>query len=277
MEFTVNHVSVLTVLAISFERYYAICYPFEAGYTCTKGRAAIIITLVWLLSAALTAPILIVTEFWYAEHIDQSFVPVCTMHVHTFWRKMYFIGTTFVFFTIPLVILVTLYVIICKNLTEDKLVCSNKLRRKCSDGSNTMKCRRQVVIMLIAVVICFFICLCPLRAFHLWIIFVPLPEILALGPTTYHNLLFAFRTLTYLNSAINPIIYNVISSKFRDAFYKHLGLKNSDRARGPFGNRNCKLRHTLSSSNSTKISVVFDSYSYPNIYVKPKVEMRPSV
>ena len=35
---------------------------------------------------------------------------------------------------------------------------------------------------------------------------------------TYFNLLYFSRLMFYINSAINPILYNIMSSKFRDGF-----------------------------------------------------------
>jgi len=54
IETTVSHASVLTILAISFERYYAICEPLKAGYVCTKARALIICGCAWAVAALLT-------------------------------------------------------------------------------------------------------------------------------------------------------------------------------------------------------------------------------
>lgn len=54
VELTVAHASVLTILAISFERYYAICKPLKAGYICTKARASLICLLAWLVAAVFT-------------------------------------------------------------------------------------------------------------------------------------------------------------------------------------------------------------------------------
>ena len=48
LEQLVANVSVLTIMAISMERYYAICKPLRAGYTWTKMRALVVIVVVWL-------------------------------------------------------------------------------------------------------------------------------------------------------------------------------------------------------------------------------------
>lgn len=54
VELTVAHASVLTILAISFERYYAICEPLKAGYVCTKTRALLICFITWTVASLFT-------------------------------------------------------------------------------------------------------------------------------------------------------------------------------------------------------------------------------
>lgn len=82
------------------------------------------------------------------------------------------------------------------------------------------KARKQVVLMLGAVVLSFFICLLPFRVLTLWIIFVPSESINQLGVIKYYSILYFCRIMLYLNSAINPILYNLMSSKFRRGFVK---------------------------------------------------------
>lgn len=54
IELMVAHASILTILAISFERYYAICEPLKAGYVCTKTRAIFICVACWIIAGIFT-------------------------------------------------------------------------------------------------------------------------------------------------------------------------------------------------------------------------------
>jgi hypothetical protein len=54
IELMVAHASILTILAISFERYYAICEPLKAGYVCTKTRAMVICVVCWFIAGLFT-------------------------------------------------------------------------------------------------------------------------------------------------------------------------------------------------------------------------------
>jgi hypothetical protein len=85
-----------------------------------------------------------------------------------------------------------------------------------------------VVLMLGTVVFTFFVCLLPYRALTLWLIFVPYDLHLTqvFGQETFYQILAFCRFMLHLNSAINPILYNLMSSKFRDGFRKLCGFKN---------------------------------------------------
>lgn len=111
-------------------------------------------------------------------------------------------------------------------------------------SQSVIKYRKQVVLMLGTVVVAFFICLLPFRALTLWIIIVPAESIMKIGLENYYNLLYFSRIMFHINSAINPILYNVMSSKFRGGFLKLCGLKVFRR----------RLRKTVISRKSTHSS-----------------------
>ncbi|XP_033099316.1 5-hydroxytryptamine receptor-like [Anneissia japonica] len=76
----------------------------------------------------------------------------------------------------------------------------------------------RIVFMLICVVISFFICWLPFRILNLWVLISPTTMIPAVGISGFYGIVIFARVMIYLNSAINPILYNAISSKFRAAF-----------------------------------------------------------
>ncbi|KAJ8025964.1 Neurotensin receptor type 1 [Holothuria leucospilota] len=75
-----------------------------------------------------------------------------------------------------------------------------------------------LIVMLGTVVVVFFVCWLPLRVIALWQIFV---SDTAFSQVNLHVLMvfiLCSRLLVYINSSINPLLYNLISTKFRRAF-----------------------------------------------------------
>lgn len=92
-------------------------------------------------------------------------------------------------------------------------------------SQSAIKYRKQVIWMLGAVVLAFFICLLPFRALTFWIIVAPAGSNFEIGFENYYNILYFSRIMFHINSAVNPILYNIISSKFRSGFLKLCGVK----------------------------------------------------
>ncbi|XP_054715523.1 QRFP-like peptide receptor [Uloborus diversus] len=218
VELTAAHGSILTILAISFERYYAICEPLKAGYTCTQVRALAIIGGVWAAAALLTAPVLLTLEYRRAEYIDGTLVPVCLQMVREPWQRFYYLGVCIaLLFALPLLVLLVVYCHIGRHL-----VLRGARPPSSSSEESQMRARRQVVCMLVAVVLSFFVCLMPFRIFTVWIIITSPEDVASIGMENYYSLLYFCRLLLYANSALNPILYNVISSKFRNSVIRLL-------------------------------------------------------
>lgn len=91
--------------------------------------------------------------------------------------------------------------------------------------SQSQQNRRQLVVMLVGIIILFFVCLLPFRILAFWLIFGASDRVLDnLGLEPFLNLLYFCRLLVYVNSAGNPIIYNIVSTKFRRAFQRVLRM-----------------------------------------------------
>lgn len=149
--------------------------------------------------------------------MDGSRVAVCLTQASNAWTITFFLMNISVFFVLPLLVLIILYMTIANKLIVNDMSLA-KMRPNKPELS--YKARKQVILMLGAVVMAFFTCLLPFRVFTLWIIIAPHEYMEQLGIETYYNLLYFCRIMLYLNSAINPILYNLMSSKFRKGFKK---------------------------------------------------------
>ncbi|XP_050293235.1 thyrotropin-releasing hormone receptor isoform X2 [Anthonomus grandis grandis] len=226
VELTVAHASVLTILAISFERYYAICKPLKAGYICTKTRASLICLLAWFIAAVFTSPILAITQYGAEDYYDGSLVFVCFSKVVDVLPCVFFIGSIVIFFIFPLVILICVYVLIARTLMSHPTNLVGVQGKSVTvPTQSVIKYRKQVMIMLATVVTAFFICLLPFRALTLWIIISSPGSTFQIGFETYYNILYFSRIMFHINSAINPILYNIMSSKFRGGFFRLCGVR----------------------------------------------------
>lgn len=212
-------------------------------------------------------------EYSKEQYIDGTNVTVCMTQATDPWAITYFLMTISVFFLIPLLILVIIYSIIAKHLilkttatSNGSTTCSTKMRKQ---AEHNLKARRQVVLMLGAVVVSFFLCLMPFRILTLCIIIVPDDIFRNFGVESYYNVLFFCRIMLYLNSAINPILYNLMSSKFRKGFQKLYCCECWTHRRGRFnelggqhgryGGRGRVL--TLTNTTTTTTTSSFVAYS----------------
>jgi hypothetical protein len=83
----------------------------------------------------------------------------------------------------------------------------------------TSRTRVRIVVMLGIIVTCFFICMLPFRVIILIVIFTQNPYE-TFGPNLFFFLINISRTLGYINCIVNPILYNMMSSKFRSGFIR---------------------------------------------------------
>ncbi|XP_072177995.1 cholecystokinin receptor type A-like [Diadema setosum] len=107
---------------------------------------------------------------------------------------------------------------------------------------------QRVVLMLVNVVAIFFVCWTPIRIFNLWGILASTEEYNRLTKRQILDIIVVFRVLVYLNSAINPVLYNLISTKFRAAFKSVLSCASGH------GRRRSLSSRSLSSTSSFRFT-----------------------
>ncbi|EFX75355.1 hypothetical protein DAPPUDRAFT_323416 [Daphnia pulex] len=163
------------------------------------------------------SPMLFLANYLEADENTAGSSAGCVTQANTFWSVFFYIAAICLFFLLPLIVLVLNYSVIARHLVADPCTTSNH-------RNSLLFGRTQVVSMLGTMVVFFFICFLPFKIFTLWFILTSDEDIQMMGPETYYHVLNFCRVMFYLNSAINPILYNVMSSKFRTAFLKVLGF-----------------------------------------------------
>ena len=221
-------VSIMTMLAVTAERYNAICHPFKRNITCTKTTATKLILIIWMLGFVLCSPFVLMTDVENALFYDGTPIEVCRTLVHSLWRYVYIILVFVFFFALPVFILTFMYAGIIKQLISDSL--NLFVAKGNRSAALTLRARKQVVHMLIFIVVLFFVSLCPFRIVSLWLIFTPTEKVIRIGLEGYLNLMSFTRIMMYINSAGNPVIYSLTSTKFKAAFKRVLRSNNSRRS-----------------------------------------------
>ncbi|KAM8977592.1 motilin receptor [Pelodytes ibericus] len=215
--------TILHITALSIERYLAICFPLKAKVFITKRRVKLVIASLWVFAMASAGPFyfLIGNEQVHSNDSVSSWECKYTLYGRESGLLDVMMWVTTVYFFFPMLCLTILYGFIGKRLWKSKndIGGPNAARREKRE-----KCHRQTIRVLVVVVLVFFICWLP---FHIGrIIFVKTDVFQTLVISQYFNLVAML--LYYLSASINPIIYNVISKKYRAAAYKLLRSSSSE-------------------------------------------------
>ncbi|KAI5606602.1 thyrotropin-releasing hormone receptor [Silurus asotus] len=216
-----------SITAFTVERYIAICHPIKAQFLCTISRAKKIIILVWAFTSLYCIMWFCLSDIEKKVY-DNITLTICAYKVpREFYKPIYFTDFT-LFYVVPLLLASVLYGLIARILFLNPLPsdpkenaqtkrkgssAESKKHSKNSSFGSTAASRRQVTKMLAVVVILFALLWMPYRTLVVVNSFLKYPY------SDEWFLLFC-RLCVYLNSAINPVIYNAMSQKFRAAFRK---------------------------------------------------------
>ena len=218
LENLVSSASVLTIVAVSIDRTIRVWRPLRAKRLCTTRQAFRVITFIWITAILSCSPFFALAHQQIIEYYDESHRPVCASPIDDIWKKAYVAATLFLFFLLPLFLLLLLYAFIGRRLYTDSI----SVRTRDPHVISLMRSRRQAVIMLMSIVILFFLSLLPIR---LLISLKSFGSLESLHITTLDGYLWftnGCRIMFYVNSAGNPILCVLISKRFRRAFSSSL-------------------------------------------------------
>lgn len=193
------YVTVYTLMAVSAVRYVTVVYGSKSVFIRSKRNIILLIVGIWIVFLVAKIPILVVHGVSYNAESQRT---ECIISGVPEAQQLF--ASFFVFaYALPLAVIATLYLMI---------VCH--LRRKGMNNSPSGDERkRHVTKVLVLVVTVFALCWLPLHIHLLVAYYGKLPE-----TVTYKILLIVWHTLAFVNSVLNPIIYNFCSQDFRVSF-----------------------------------------------------------
>ncbi|KAM7355978.1 capability receptor isoform 2-T2 [Cochliomyia hominivorax] len=255
-----TYVSVLTIVAFSVERYFAICHPLHLHAMIGFKRAWRIIALLWMVSLLGAIPFFKWTniKYWYyppdKTRIDDS--AFCGFDTPE--NMPLFEVSSLVFFFIPMFLIFYFYgrmgIKIRLTTTQQLGVQHGSMHRE----SRHLQSRKAVIRMLAAVVVTFFVCWLPFHIQRLWYVhgkdYKYYQEV--------NEWLFSITGFAYyVTCTINPILYNVMSHRYRVAFKDILCGKRKNRYYN-----NGLARDQSSFRETTVVSSLCNSSAYDRVH-----------
>uniref|UniRef100_A0A8C9X496 Growth hormone secretagogue receptor type 1 n=1 Tax=Sander lucioperca TaxID=283035 RepID=A0A8C9X496_SANLU len=194
--------TILHITFLSLERYLAVCWPITAKTLVTRRRTRVLIGCLWLGAAVSAAPVLLMVGV--EDEVDTECR--CTHYAVSSGLLSAMMILSNLYFLVPLCILGLVYSLIGRTLW---------LRPQSSRRDQS---HRHTVKMLGVIVLAFILCWLP---FHVGRTIFSL----SLGSdlyflyylSQYFNLVSS--VLFYLSAAVNPLLYNLMSARYRHAVH----------------------------------------------------------
>ncbi|XP_022093792.1 somatostatin receptor type 5-like [Acanthaster planci] len=242
------------VTLVSFDRFLAVHSPMASGRKGGRNYTQIAIAGTWIVAAVLAAimsPSYGALEeyciLWpdEAPYNEWSHVAAECMAVEP-WLMPFTQGLQTLPFFISFVVNVILYIFIIKGLDQS----IERLRKHGLMKEKDINVRNQIARMLVVNGLVFFCCLAPfeIRSLLKMIDTLSGGDKIVIPLETSITLDHIGRVMAYTNSAINPLIYTAMSSRYRQAFKQAFLPKNRQ---GFFRGVRTSFNQTLSHTTET--------------------------
>ncbi|CAF0960692.1 unnamed protein product [Adineta ricciae] len=208
--------TVYTLIAMSVDRYIAIIHPLKPKLT--RKQCRILIGLLWTFSLVFSSPIFIDMHVRHTcfhrdtDNITEYTQTICeTVGLPLSIQTAYNVATLTIIYLIPLCVLTIVYIRLGWQLHQTHAPGEAHSER----DAKIKKSKQKVIKMCFVVVIMFGVCWFPLQLYTN----ILSPYLDRIFHQEYvPHVYFAFHLMAMSNSCVNPAIYGVMSSKFRDGY-----------------------------------------------------------
>ncbi|KAM9845425.1 neuromedin-U receptor 1-like [Aulostomus maculatus] len=223
---TVCFASILNVTALSIERYIAVVHPLKVKHMTTHAHVRRVIFMLWVMSMVCAVPNtilhgVVVLPPKFGRHFPQS--AICYVVKPRWIYNLVILLSTLAFFFLPMLIISILYILIGLHLHGETSMTTVDTRY--SFGAESLswahkqklnKSNKQVTKMLCVLVIMFGLCWAPFHVDRLTWSYIDISSEQHIK--IFEQVHIISGVCFYLNSAINPILYNLMSTRFREMF-----------------------------------------------------------
>ncbi|XP_033943792.1 LOW QUALITY PROTEIN: neurotensin receptor type 1-like [Pseudochaenichthys georgianus] len=262
-----SYATALNIASLSVERYMAICHPFKAKSIMSRSRTKKLISAMWLASFALATPMIFVMG-----QVMRKGENICTSIVSPVTIKTVLQVNAFLSFVIPMVVISTLNGVIANQLLRMFREAEQENRVCIVGGNPTMlnvtvepnraqSLRHGVLVLRNGWYIAFVVCWLPYHARRM--MFCYISEWSDDLYDFYHYFYMLTNILFYVSSAVNPILYNLVSATYRQIFFSTLRYFCVPCRQTPRMHPHPLTRHSISiSSNHTLSTNIIKETSY---------------
>ena len=204
-------VSILSLVVIAFDRFYAVKFPFKPAIITPK-ICHIMIAFIWLAAIGLHSPYFytfrlktVQNDLLCVNEWEPAFDSIPT-------QKVYFLIIFVVLISFPIAVITILYTVIAIEVWKQ----NGPMERSCQERQRREYENKKVLKQVVTVVVVFVSCITPITIFgcllhFFWNLKLP-PEIDGL------NFRFSALFIMHSNAAISPCIYFIFNKNYRKGF-----------------------------------------------------------
>lgn len=233
-------VAILTMMAISIERYIAICRVKSRGLLSAKNVLLIILGM-WVIAISFFTPLSYVPTVMRKESCGCPFV-FCYVQWPEGFPYVYYLGCmTVLFFITPFIVMIISYVHIWRTVHNSTKKFQPDRRRESTTSSTRAFVEYRLIKMFVVILIVFFITWMPFFILSMTLFYMDVSS------TTFTATVIVLLS----NTCLNPVIYGYFNEHFRVVFLELLQCSCGTNTKEVLRDTRTDTRTTTMSSIST--------------------------